>query len=197
MRSTACHCALSGYTDKNYSRSDTLMKEFTNQQMPIEDLPHHDTIEFCDLHPKYPQVALIATAINLLVILILVIAFVVFTPKATLNWFGGSLLIVLPLLILWYQWRSSLVKKYALREHDLIYRSGLIWQQTTAVSFNRIQHIDLTCGPLERRYDIASLKFFTAGGSSVDLKIPGLAQTDAQKIRTMILDKTAREDDDK
>jgi membrane protein YdbS with pleckstrin-like domain len=80
-------------------------------------------------------------------------------------------------------------RSYAMREHDILFQDGLFWQKTTAVAFNRIQHIDLTHGPVERKYKIASLKFFTAGGSSVDLKIPGLPEKDAEQIRTLILSK--------
>ena len=78
---------------------------------------------------------------------------------------------------------------YALREHDVLFQHGLFWQKTTAVAFNRIQHIDLTYGPIDRKFQIASLKFFTAGGSSVDLKIPGLPEEDAEQIRALILSK--------
>lgn len=79
------------------------------------------------------------------------------------------------------------VKAYALRDHDIAYRSGLFWRKTTLLLFSRVQHVEVSSGPLQRRFDLATLKFFTAGGSSVDLKIEGLMRDDAEKLREFIL----------
>lgn len=85
--------------------------------------------------------------------------------------------------------RKSKVKGIALREHDIAYRSGLFWKKTVLLPFNRVQHAEVSSGPLQRKYGLASLKFFTAGGSSVDLKIDGLLKERAEEIRTFIMKK--------
>src|SRR5699024_6405649 len=41
-------------------------------------------------------------------------------------------------------------RAWALREHDLIYRYGVIWRKTVIVPFARIQHVEALHGPLER-----------------------------------------------
>jgi uncharacterized protein len=70
---------------------------------------------------------------------------------------------------------------------ELMYKQGLWWRKQTSLSFSRIQHIDISHGPLERRYELATIKFFTAGGVSSDLKIPGLPKNIANKMRDEIL----------
>ena len=77
---------------------------------------------------------------------------------------------------------------YLKREFDIYHKQGIWWQKQTALSFSRIQHIDLSSGPLERKYNMATLKFFTAGGSSSDLKIHGLPLTIAEELRSQILE---------
>jgi membrane protein YdbS with pleckstrin-like domain len=52
-----------------------------------------------------------------------------------------------------------------------------------------VQHAEVSSGPLQRKYGLASLKFFTAGGSSVDLKIDGLSKERAEEIRSFIMEK--------
>jgi membrane protein YdbS with pleckstrin-like domain len=84
---------------------------------------------------------------------------------------------------------KSRVKGVALREHDIAYRSGLYWRKTVLLPFNRVQHAEVSSGPLQRKYGLASLKFFTAGGSSVDLKIDGLTKEHAGEVRSYIMEK--------
>lgn len=92
--------------------------------------------------------------------------------------------IIVPLVI-----RKSRVKGVALREHDIAYRSGLYWRKTVLLPFNRVQHAEVSSGPLQRKFGLASLKFFTAGGSSVDLKVDGLMRERAEQIRSFIMEK--------
>ena len=80
-------------------------------------------------------------------------------------------------------------KGYSVRERDIIYKSGVIWRSVTAVPFNRIQHVEKSSTPLDRRYQLATLELFTAGGSGGDLRIHGLPARTAEKLRFFILEK--------
>jgi membrane protein YdbS with pleckstrin-like domain len=86
--------------------------------------------------------------------------------------------------------RASAIKAYALREHDIAYRSGLFFRKTIMLAFNRVQHIEISSGPLQRRFGLASLKFYTAGGSSVDLKMDGLTSQTAKQLRSHIMQRS-------
>lgn len=88
--------------------------------------------------------------------------------------------------------RKTQVKGVALREFDIAYRSGLFWRKTVIVAFNRVQHVEVSSGPLQRKFGLASVKFFTAGGSSVDLRVDGLTAKRAEEMRAFI---TAKIDD--
>ena len=87
-------------------------------------------------------------------------------------------------------------KKYALREHDIIYSSGLIWRQKTVVPFSRIQHVEVTEGPIDRLFDLSRLNIYTAGGSSSDLTIPGLMPSRAESIKHYILNRNSQLDEE-
>jgi membrane protein YdbS with pleckstrin-like domain len=83
--------------------------------------------------------------------------------------------------------RKSRVKGIALREHDIAYRSGLYWRKTVMLAYNRVQHVEVSSGPLQRKFGLASVKFFTAGGSSVDLKVDGLTRERAEQMRAHVI----------
>lgn len=78
------------------------------------------------------------------------------------------------------------IKGYAIRQKDVSYKSGLIFYHMTSIPFNRIQHCEISQGPLGRLFDLASVKVYTAGGSSSDLSINGLHKERAQRLRDYI-----------
>ncbi|MCA1762922.1 MAG: PH domain-containing protein [Cryomorphaceae bacterium] len=80
---------------------------------------------------------------------------------------------------------------YALRERDLTYRKGWLFYSTTTLPFNRIQHTEVSQGPVEKKFELCTLKIFTAGGSTSDLSIPGLEEEEAQQLRDYISKKAA------
>jgi membrane protein YdbS with pleckstrin-like domain len=80
-------------------------------------------------------------------------------------------------------------KGYAVRDKDIIYKSGVFWRTVTAIPFNRIQHVEKSSTPLDRRFNISTLQLFTAGGSGGDLKIHGLSSETSESLRTFILNK--------
>lgn len=71
---------------------------------------------------------------------------------------------------------------YALREDDLLFRRGILFQRVVAVPYGRMQLVDITRGPIARAVGLAELKFVTAASSSGVL-IPGLALASAEQLR--------------
>ena len=78
------------------------------------------------------------------------------------------------------------LKGIAMREHDIAYRKGVIWQQVTILPFSRVQHTEIHRGPLERKMGLASLRLYSAGGMSADLNIGGLSHDDCKNIRQFV-----------
>ncbi len=77
---------------------------------------------------------------------------------------------------------------WAVREHDLISRSGVLWQRTMILPFSRIQHVETINGPLERLFGLMRVRCFTAGGMSADLTLKGLSVADARRVRHYLLE---------
>ena len=80
-------------------------------------------------------------------------------------------------------------KGYAVRDKDIVYKSGVFWRSVTTIPFNRIQHVEKSSTPLDRKFNLATLQLFTAGGTGGDLNIHGLPAKTAEKLRTFILNK--------
>ncbi len=63
---------------------------------------------------------------------------------------------------------------------------GLLFRSDTVVPFGRVQHIDVTQGPLERMFGLSTLVVHTAGTHNASVSLPGLAAADAAAMREAI-----------
>jgi uncharacterized protein len=71
---------------------------------------------------------------------------------------------------------------YGEREHDLLVRHGLLVRRLSIVPYARMQFVDVTAGPLERAFDLATVQLHTAAAAS-DARVPGLAPAEAARLR--------------
>ena len=71
---------------------------------------------------------------------------------------------------------------YAERADDLLVRHGLLYRRLSIVPYGRMQFVDVTAGPVERLFGLATVQLHTAAAAS-DAKIPGLAPAEATRLR--------------
>lgn len=75
---------------------------------------------------------------------------------------------------------------YQLRDDDLLFRRGLLFQRFVAVPYGRMQLVDINRGPLDRAVGLSELKLVTAAAAS-GVSIPGLPQSDAEELRDRLV----------
>lgn len=75
------------------------------------------------------------------------------------------------------QWR------FEIREDEVDLLHGIITRTRQIVPMSRIQHVDTKRGPLQRRYGLSTVQFFTAAGS---MEIPQLSVERAAEVRDQI-----------
>jgi membrane protein YdbS with pleckstrin-like domain len=71
---------------------------------------------------------------------------------------------------------------YAEREEDLLIRRGVMFARLSVVPYGRMQFIDVTAGPLERAFGLATVRLHTAAAAT-DARIPGLEREEAARLR--------------
>jgi membrane protein YdbS with pleckstrin-like domain len=104
----------------------------------------------------------------------------------TLSWLYGVLAVVLIALLLGWAWvligRNQRSWKYAEREDELLVSHGVMFRELVVVPYGRMQFVDVTAGPLERAYGMATVELHTATPAT-DAKIPGLHPDEAGRLR--------------
>ena len=75
---------------------------------------------------------------------------------------------------------------YRLTERLLQVVRGWMFHTDTIVPFVRVQHIDVTRGPVEKLFGTATLVVHTAGTHNNIVNVPGLSPESAAEIRDVI-----------
>jgi uncharacterized protein len=76
--------------------------------------------------------------------------------------------------------------RYQVAEDALELRHGVVRRIHSAIPYFRVQHIDVSQGPVERAVGLARLVVHTASAGT-DATIPGVAAGDAEGLRRLIL----------
>lgn len=101
--------------------------------------------------------------------------------------------IALPILIVvlfvsaLFAFRRVRAMGYLLREDDLVFRRGIMFERVVAVPYGRLQLVDVTRGPLLRMLGLATLKFVTASAAT-GVQLPGLRLDDAEQLRDRLIE---------
>lgn len=103
-----------------------------------------------------------------------------------LGWWYAALPVVVAAGLFAWSWvligRNQRSWKYAEREDELLVSHGVMFRELVVVPYGRMQFVDVTAGPLERSFGLATVELHTATPST-DAKIPGLTPDEAARLR--------------
>ncbi len=160
-----------------------------NDPVPLDALNATAPVPLEALAPRFPRYQAV-TALVFWVLMAALAAVVLprFGPVGPLASAAlASGLLVVGAVTAWVAVREARRRGWALRAFDLLHSSGLLVQRTTVLPLCRVQHVETASGPLERRFGLARLIVYTAGGASADLVIAGLSPETAQRLREHLL----------
>jgi membrane protein YdbS with pleckstrin-like domain len=77
--------------------------------------------------------------------------------------------------------------RFGVDDAGIVIQRGVFFRSHIALPRVRIQHTDVSQGPLERRFGVGTLKFYTAGSAYTKIELPGLAHHEAVELRDALL----------
>lgn len=166
-----------------------MQTDFSNQQISSQDLPQSEAVHWQALLPSYRKVQRISIALVWGGILVSGIGLSWVILEEFKPWIAGLIALValgsgaINLRLVDAAYR---VKGYAVREHDICYREGLIFRKSSTIPYRRLQQVTLNQGPIMKLAHCHSLELFVPGQLGV-LNIPGLSLEEAQRIQTFVL----------
>lgn len=99
-------------------------------------------------------------------------------------------------LALWmWRWPAIYYRhaSYRLDDEGLEIRRGVVWRSIINVPRSRVQHTDVSQGPLERSHGLSTLIVHTAGTEHARVGLAGLSREDALSLRDQLLPRDGRD----
>ena len=100
-------------------------------------------------------------------------------------------------LLAWWLWRWPAIayrhSSYRIDDDGLEIRRGVVWRSIINVPRSRVQHTDVSQGPLERSHELSTLIIHTAGTEHARVGLPGLARPVAIALRDQLLPRDGRD----
>lgn len=172
------------------------MENFTNETIDTNQLPKFEEVTFTKLDPKYIWVVLINLAFFIGLLILVPILFSMFKPEIFSErvWLIiGAVIPVFSILLVVFSFIGFQRKGFAFREHDVLYKYGVLATKTIIIPYNRVQHVALHEGFVSRYLGLAKIEIFTAGGSSSDIEIPGIEKEQAENIKQLLMGKIQKQ----
>lgn len=163
-------------------------EEFSNFELEVASLPKFEEVKLHSISKKYLVKLQVGTTISFLFFAVGIFLGFSFLPVEFHNYLTWAAIVII-LLFGWSFFNNVMyVKKsgYALREQDIIFKRGFLFERTTVVPFNRIQHVTVERSFLDKMLNISTLKVFTAGGSGSDVSVPGIKPETATSVKEEI-----------
>ena len=160
--------------------------QFTNAPVDIDSLPEYQEMTYTPVSIKRMyKVFLVLGITSLLMFVGLYLLREVTEVRGLI--LGLSIVVILIIgLLYFFQFMFQKNMGYALREHDIAFKRGFLFEKITIIPFNRIQHISTSESMLDKFFKISNLNIFTAGGSGSDIDIPGLSRELAAKLKNKV-----------
>ena len=135
------------------------------------------------LGPGLTKARRVAGAVVVALVLLVMLAALLVWPEQAEWWGGLALAVVLAFVAAWpLVARTVRSWGYAERADDLLVRHGVLVRRLAVVPYGRMQFIDVTAGPIDRRLGMATVRLHTAAAAS-DAGIPGLPADEAARLR--------------
>ncbi|MBY0689545.1 PH domain-containing protein [Microbacterium marinilacus] len=140
-------------------------------------------------HQISPKYVVSQTVQNLIFVAVLVAigVFVTMVSSQNWHWLGLGVAFVATIAAQIVLPRQARALGYMLRDDDIVFRKGILWQRMIAVPYGRMQLIDITHGPMDRAFGIAKLKMVTAAATT-GVEIPGLSRTASEALRDTLIE---------
>ncbi|MDQ1564684.1 MAG: uncharacterized protein QOI14_1635 [Actinomycetota bacterium] len=142
-------------------------------------------ITWLRVSPKYVVVD-VSGYVVFAVIAIVVTSIPALVSQLAPLWLIPAAVLVIMIIVIAFVPRRVRSIGYQLRDDDLLFRRGILFQRFVSVPYGRMQLVDISRGPVSRALGLSDLRFVTAAASS-GVAIPGLPINDAEALRDRLV----------
>ncbi|MBQ4889838.1 PH domain-containing protein [Shewanella sp. MMG014] len=169
-----------------------------SQLEPTQWQPYN-ALTLTPVDKRYPIQAALQISIIVLIILTAIMVLMNIQHTQPLTDILIAITAITSIGTLWISLKYQAAKKvyYGVLKHELVMRKGLWWVKTTTLPFSRLQHVSLSQNPIQRQFNLATLKCFSAGSGAAEINLPGLKFETAEHLRQHLLHRATSHQQDK
>lgn len=151
--------------------------------------PLDSTIPFTRVDQQYFKVLQISATIWLVVCIVPTLALGYFFGMdgfpGVLWWLTSLIPLAIGIPALLFAKRRARAIGYFEDEDELIIHRGVMFESLTVVPYGRMQQVNVSTGPLLRRFDLVCIELVTASAAS-NASVPGLSRAEAERLRVKL-----------
>lgn len=168
----------------------------TNRQWHPDNIDRVGELSYVPLEKSYIKAHAVMTACAWLGLMLLPL-FMLLTDE-----FGGRDLIVIcaettmlaaALVNLVILPKAYAYKGYAVREHDITWRSGIIFPKTVTIPFCKVQQVSIRQNPVSRMFGLYAVDIVNGAQMLAETVIPGLTREKAEEIKSLLIERARNE----
>lgn len=161
----------------------------TNYQINLENVTAVENLDFHQLDGRFRSALIIGTGIAYLALMGLAMLLLWMTDCTWAYLATEIALLAVAVINLSFLPKAFNFRGYALREHDITYRRGIIFPKTATIPYSRIQQVNVNQNPVTRIFHLYSVELVNGAQMLSSLSIPGLTEETANRIKVLITDK--------
>ena len=158
------------------------------------------TIPLSEFLPIAPQQVTLDRLIGLIVSAVVIIGGVIglgiyFFSIENIDWIfwlviGVSGVVMMFIAVMSFIWPPIEVRNtfWRLEPRGLEIGRGVFWKHQVSIPSSRVQHIDVSQGPLQRNFGLATLTIHTAGTANASVELAGLDFDTATNLRDQLME---------
>lgn len=162
-----------------------------NKQLNLDNLDKVTNLTYEPLEKKFLKVQFVSTLLIYLCLMVLPL-FLILTKDFS---YRGIIIIGLECSLIIAAFINLLLipkaytyKGFAIREHDISYRSGIIFPSVITIPFCKIQEVSIRQNPVTRLFGLYSIDITNGAQFQAKTSIPGLTKERTNEIKAVIIE---------
>lgn len=170
--------------------------DMTNRQWNLDDIDRVEDLSYAPLEKSYLKAQAVMTALSWFGLMLLPIClFFVdeFVGRRLIVICAEAAMFTAALVNLMLLPKAYSYKGYAVREHDITYRSGIIFPKTVTVPFCKVQQVSIRQNPVTKMFGLYAVTIVNGAQILAETVIPGLTLQKAEEIKSLLIERGGNE----
>lgn len=164
----------------------------SNKQLNVDNIDRIDQLNYEPLERKYIKVQILGAIFFYIILMALPWLILLaddFSHRTILLVVLEFLTLIIGVIHISLLPKAFTYKGFAIREHDITYRSGIFFPSVVTIPFCKIQQVSIQQNPISRIFNLYSVDVVNGAQMLAETSIPGLTEKKANEIKALLTER--------